>query len=64
MTTERRNIRVSRLPKGAEPIIREHQNTILPNDIFDRFIHACEKAEAPNEKLRLVRNLLKKRLFS
>lgn len=30
----------------------EFKSIVAKNDVFDRFIISCEKAEAPNEKLR------------
>lgn len=33
-------------------VIKEHQATVLKDDVFDRFMRACEAADAPNEKLR------------
>ena len=30
----------------------EFKSIVAKNDVFDRFIISCEKADAPNEKLR------------
>ncbi|MGH1375797.1 MAG: DUF1778 domain-containing protein [Alphaproteobacteria bacterium] len=40
------------IEKDAEAVIREHESITLKDDVFDRFITACDAAEAPNEKLR------------
>ncbi len=40
------------IEKDAERVIREHESITLKNDVFDRFMRACEAAEAPNQKLR------------
>jgi uncharacterized protein (DUF1778 family) len=38
--------------KDAERVIREHETIKLEDNVFDRFISACEAADAPNRKLR------------
>ncbi|MGH1378976.1 MAG: DUF1778 domain-containing protein [Alphaproteobacteria bacterium] len=40
------------IEKDAEQVIREHESITLKDDVFDRFITACDAAEAPNKKLR------------
>lgn len=40
------------IEKDAERVIREHESITLKDDVFDRFMSACEAAEAPNQKLR------------
>ena len=40
------------IEKDAEAVIREHEAITLKDDVFDRFMMACEQADAPNEKLR------------
>ncbi len=40
------------IEKDAEQVIREHESITLKDDVFDRFINACDAAEAPNKKLR------------
>lgn len=35
----------------AERVIREHESITLEDNVFDRFMNACEAAEAPNRKL-------------
>ncbi len=39
------------IEKDAERVIREHESIALKDDVFDRFMSACEAAEAPNQKL-------------
>ncbi len=40
------------IEKDAQRVIKEHESTMVKNDVFDRFINACEAADAPNRKLR------------
>ncbi|MBV1909324.1 MAG: DUF1778 domain-containing protein, partial [Kangiellaceae bacterium] len=40
------------IEKDSEQVIREHESITLKDDVFDRFITACDAAEAPNKKLR------------
>lgn len=40
------------IERDAEQVIREHEAITLKDDVFDRFIAACEAADAPNQKLR------------
>lgn len=40
------------IQKDAERVIREHESVTLEDDVFDRFMNACEAAETPNRKLR------------
>ena len=40
------------IEKDAERVIREHESITLKDDVFDRFMSACEAVEAPNQKLR------------
>lgn len=41
--------------EDAEKVVREHEAMTLNDDVFDRFIAACDAADAPNEKLRAAR---------
>ena len=43
---------VGLIEKDAEAVIREHESISVSDDIFDRFMAACDAAEAPNNKLR------------
>lgn len=40
------------IEEDALRVIREHESIIAKDDVFDRFMSACEAADAPNEKLR------------
>ena len=40
------------IEKDAEAVIQEHASITLKNDVFDRFIAACDVAEAPAKNLR------------
>lgn len=40
------------IEKDAQRVIREHASTTLGDDVFDRFIRACDAAQAPAQKLR------------
>lgn len=44
------------IERDAEQVIKEYESVTLKNDVFDRFIAACEAAEAPNQKLRDARD--------
>ncbi len=46
------------IDEDAERVIREHESVVLKNDVFDRFMSACEAAEAPNAKLRAARKFV------
>lgn len=48
------------IERDAEQVIREHESITVKNDIFDRFIAACDAAEAPNQKLREARDFTQK----
>lgn len=39
------------IKEDAERVIHEHEAISLEGDIFDRFMAACDAAEAPNSKL-------------
>ena len=45
------------IEKDAERVIKEHESITLKDDVFDRFIRACEAIRAPNRKLREAREL-------
>lgn len=40
------------IERDAERVIKKHEAITLKDDVFDRFIKACEAADAPNKKLR------------
>ena len=39
------------IEKDAKQVIQEYGAITVENDVFDRFIAACDAAEAPNRKL-------------
>ena len=39
------------IKEDAERVIKEHESITLHDDVFDRFISACDAAESPNQKL-------------
>lgn len=39
------------IQEDTERVIKEHESMTLQDDVFDRFINACEEAESPNQKL-------------
>ena len=45
------------IEKDAKQVIQEHEFIAVKNDVFDRFIAACDAAEAPNKKLREAKEL-------
>ena len=40
------------IEKDARRVIREHESIVVKDDVFDRFMTACEAADAANKKLR------------
>lgn len=40
------------IEQDARQVINEHESITVKDDVFDRFMSACEKAEAPNQRLR------------
>lgn len=42
---------VDLIDKDATNVITKYENVTVENDIFDKFILACEKAEEPNQAL-------------
>jgi uncharacterized protein (DUF1778 family) len=49
------------IEKDARQVIREHESIVVKDDVFDRFMSACEAADAPNQKLRDARDYAKER---
>ena len=47
------------IEEDAQRVIREHTSVTLPDDIFDRFMSACESAQAPSRKLREAEALVR-----
>ncbi len=48
------------IEEDAEQVIRDHESITLRDDVFDRFIAACDAAEAPNKKLHDALNFTRK----
>ncbi|HWV14981.1 MAG TPA: DUF1778 domain-containing protein [Cellvibrio sp.] len=40
------------IERDAKRVIKEHEAITLKEDVFDRFMMACEAADTPNKKLR------------
>lgn len=45
------------IEKDAKQVIQEYGAITIENDVFDRFIAACDVAEAPNRKLHEAKEL-------
>jgi uncharacterized protein (DUF1778 family) len=45
------------IEKDSQRVIKEHESITVENDVFDRFILACNTAKAPNKKLREAQKL-------
>ena len=40
------------IEEDAREVIKQHEAITVKDDVFDRFMAACDAAEAPNQKLR------------
>ncbi|HEY9842061.1 MAG TPA: DUF1778 domain-containing protein [Candidatus Obscuribacterales bacterium] len=40
------------MDEDASKVIAQHENLVLADNIFDRFMQACETARQPNQALR------------
>lgn len=49
------------IEKDAKQVIQEYGAITVENDVFDRFIAACDAAEAPNRKLYEAKELIENR---
>ena len=49
------------IEKDSQRVIREHKSITLEDDVFDRFIRACDAAQTPNQKLREARELARQK---
>jgi len=47
------------MDENATQVISEHESMVIEDDIFDRFMIACEKTERPNQALLDAANLTK-----
>lgn len=48
------------IKEDSERVIRTYNTVTLNEDVFDRFMKACEAAEAPNQRLRDALEFTKK----
>ncbi|MGA1207929.1 MAG: DUF1778 domain-containing protein [Litorivicinaceae bacterium] len=48
------------MDKDATRVIAEHESVTVSDDVFDRFMRACEKAKQPNAALREALNFTRK----
>ena len=49
------------IEKDSQRVIKEHESITLKDDVFDRFIRACDAAQAPYQKLRAARELARQK---
>ena len=49
------------IKKDSQRVIKEHESITLKDDVFDRFIRACDAAQAPDQKLRAARELARQK---
>ena len=49
------------IEEDARRVIKEHEAIVVQDDVFDRFMDACEAADAPNQKLRDARDIANER---
>jgi uncharacterized protein (DUF1778 family) len=40
------------MEEDANKVIAEHESITVPDDVFDRFMDACENAKQPSQTLR------------
>lgn len=40
------------MDEDASRVIAEHESMVMEDDVFDRFMAACDQAEQPNKKLK------------
>ena len=52
---------VQLIEKDAQRVIKAHGMIVLKDDVFDRFIQACDAANAPNKKLREAKAFAKRK---
>ena len=45
------------IEKDSQRVIKEHESITVENDVFDRFILACEAVKAPDQKLIAAKSL-------
>ena len=47
------------MDENATQVISEHESMVIEDDVFDRFLTACEKTKRPNQALLDAANLTK-----
>ena len=47
------------MDENATQVISEHERMVIEDDVFDRFLTACEKTKRPNQALLDAANLTK-----
>lgn len=47
------------MDENATQVIAEHERVVVENDIFDRFMKACEQTAKPNKTLKDAANFTK-----
>lgn len=52
---------VQLIEKDSQRVIKAHGMIVLKEDVFDRFIQACNAADAPNQKLRKAKAFAKRK---
>ncbi len=52
---------VQLIEKDAQRVIKAHGMIVLKDNVFDRFIQACDAADAPNQKLREAKAFAKRK---
>ena len=51
------------IEQDAQRVIKEHESITVEGDVFDRFMSACDAADAPNDKLRAALDFTKEQGF-
>lgn len=51
------------IENDAQQVIQEHESITVKDDVFDRFIRACESADAPNQVLQEAAAFAKRKGF-
>ena len=49
------------IEKDSQRVIKEHESITLKDGVFDRFIRACDAAQAPDQKLRAAREFARQK---
>ena len=52
---------VQLIEKDAQRVIKAHGMIVLKDNVFDRFIQACDAANTPNKKLREAKSFAKRK---